>query len=194
MMKSGAVCPLGLLCREEVPMSSVRFSRSFSLALALGALTLVAGAQAAVDPAAVKVEYVHPEKFKDVGDGFHGGPQVRDGYLDALNWHLRQDLARTLGAGQNVEVAITQVDMAGEFELWHPGGGDDLRIIRDVYPARINLHFWLTDASGSIIRQGDRKLSNLGFTDNIAPYQEDPLRYEKALLDTWVAREFSAAQ
>lgn len=42
-------------------------------------------------------------------------------------------------------------------------------------------------------REGERKLREIRFTGSVAAYRDDPLRYEKALLDAWVEREFGAA-
>ncbi|MNW13751.1 hypothetical protein D3C71_2117880 [compost metagenome] len=51
----------------------------------------------------------------------------------------------------------------------------------------------MTDASGQVIEQGERKLSDSGYLFNSSlPSNTDPLRYEKRLLDDWVRREFQS--
>ena len=168
----------------------MRLSRNLLAALIP---VLVAGAPAAhaVEGAKVKVEYVHPENFIDVGDGFRGGDATRTAYLEALDRHLRARAARVLGNGQSLKVSITEVDMAGEFEPWRLAGAD-VRIVRNIYPARIDLRFRLADAGGATVKEGERRLRDSGFTDDVTRYRDDPLRYEKALIDAWVAREFPA--
>ena len=81
------------------------------------------------------------------------------------------------------------VDMAGSFEPWRARLGDT-RIVRDIYPPRIDLRFTLTDGSGFVIRSGERKLRDLTFLTTTLFYRNDSLRYEKALLDKWLEREF----
>lgn len=146
---------------------------------------------AAMDTAAAKnirVDYIHPEKFTDVGNSSSPSDAARTSDLEQLRKHLLQRASRLLPAEQTLTVSITDVDMAGNFEPWRVHLGDT-RIIRDVYPPRINLHFKLTDDKGTIIREGERQLRNAAFLTTIQQYRNDPLRYEKALLDDWLERE-----
>lgn len=163
----------------------------FRLLLA-ATLAWAAAAQAAVDPAAVVVQDVHPEKFTDVGSTFNGGTVVDMDYVQDLNRHLQERAAHALAPGQFLQVEISDIDMAGEFEGWHYYASN-VRFVRDVYPPRIDLHFTLMGPDGAVVKDGERKLRDISFTDNVAPYRDDPLRYEKALIDAWVGHEFSAA-
>lgn len=164
---------------------------AFALFLAsLGGWTPSAVAQA--DPSApasqVRVEYLHPEKFSDVGEGYYGSDRQRTAYLEMLRKHIQQRAGRLLPAGQSLAVTITDVDMAGSFEPWHRHY--DVRIVRDVYPPRIDLHFQLVDGNGNVLEAGERKLRNVAFPAGAIMYPSDALRYEKALLDDWLEREF----
>jgi hypothetical protein len=163
-------------------------TRVLTPALALAAL--LPAAHAAVEPAAIVVQDIHPENFTDLGDSRNPGPQVRAAYLESLNRHLQERAARALTPGETLQVEISDVDMAGEFEGWHLYA-DNVRMIRDIYPPRIDLHFILVDAAGSIVKDGDRKLRDTAFTRNVTAYSGDPLRYEKALIDAWVDHEFA---
>jgi hypothetical protein len=91
--------------------------------------------------------------------------------------------------GQSLVVSITEVDMAGNFEPLRTRLAE-VRIVRDVYPPRIDLIFKWTDSGGAILKQGERKLRDLAFMTGANLYRGDPLRYEKALLDDWLDREF----
>jgi DUF3016 family protein len=156
----------------------------------LAAWTVPASGQGEAPPSIppVRVEYVHPEKFTDVGDSYSSNDKIRASYLEELGKHLVQRAARLLSAGQNLIVSITEVDMAGSFEPWRRRLGD-VRIVRDVYPPRIDLHFRLTGADGSVVKEGERKLRDLAFLMTTVLYRDDPLRYEKALIDDWLERE-----
>lgn len=88
------------------------------------------------------------------------------------------------------EVVITDVDMAGEFEPWRRSGFDDVRIVKDLYPPRINLSFRVVNAAGETVLNGDRKLRDLNFMYAARPLNSDPLRHEKELLAKWIRKEF----
>jgi hypothetical protein len=164
----------------------------FAAASGLAAL-LVLPAVAAPKPAArTEVVFFEPEKFTDASDRYLGGERDRDGILDRLKDYLieRAD-SRFVAEGQKLAVTITDVDLAGEFEPWHGPSAQDVRIVRDIYPPKINLAFRLTDANGEVLAQGQRELRDLAFMMSISINTSDSLRFEKALLDDWLRKEFS---
>lgn len=135
----------------------------------------------------IRIEYIQPEKFTDIGDSAISGDASRADDLEQLRRHLAQRAAARLAAGQRLAILITDIDRAGNFEPWHVRLGTT-RIIRDIYPPRINLRFELTDDTGAIIQAGERRLRDSAFLTSTRYYRSDPLRYEKALLDDWLER------
>jgi hypothetical protein len=139
----------------------------------------------------VAVNFQDPEKFDDVRETFAGGPSQY--YLDILSKHLKEVAAAHLAAGQKLTVTFTNIDLAGDFI---PSGRvdlNDVRIIKDIYIPRMTLTFQLKDASGAVIKEGERKLSDMNFQDNISLIgRNEPLNYDKALLDKWVTSEFKS--
>ena len=90
-------------------------------------------------------------------------------------------------------MTFSDIDLAGDFEPWHGAQFDDVRIIKDIYVPRMNFSFKVTDASGTVIKSGERKLVDPAFQFNITPaFRDDPLRYEKAMLDSWFSQELTA--
>lgn len=124
-------------------------------ALACAALATLAGC--AGDPPAepplassVSVTYVHPEKFTDVGDSRIPRDRTRDAYLEDLRKHIVGSAARLLHGQQTLATSITDVDMAGSFEPG-PTRMTDVRIVRNIYPPRIDLTFRLAGADGAVV-------------------------------------------
>ena len=147
----------------------------------------VVRAQTAADDASVVVRFQQPENFTDLKTSYSGLDQVNEGYTRELRQHLERTAASQLPADYKLEVTITDVDMAGDFEPHRGPQFDDVRIVKDIYPPRIDLRYTLTDASDRVIAQGEEQLRNLSFNWTISPLpQSDPLRYEKALLDDFV--------
>lgn len=138
------------------------------------------------------VEFLGPEKYTDAGR-YWGGERERAVSLAELARHIESRAAPQLAAGERLEVTVTQLDRAGAQEPWH-GRTGDARIVRNVYPARIDLRFRLTAPDGSVRTQGERQLRDPSFAAGAAAYGNDPLRYEKALLDSWLARELAGTR
>jgi hypothetical protein len=155
-------------------------------------LVLTIALQAAEDRAVAraKVEFFEPQKFTDVCDSYMGDPD-RSPYLQQIREHLLEHARHYVPEGQTLSVTFTDIDMAGDFEPWLGPRWADVRIVKDIYPPRINLTFQLTDAGGQVIKQGKRELRDLAFMMKITlAFRDDPVRHEKALLDDWLRSEF----
>jgi len=162
--------------------------------LFVGAALFVGGCQSTPsnpNPAATKdvtVNFEDSDKFTDVRDSSNGS--TNQYYLDELSKYLKEQAAGRLTAGQTLSVTFTDIDLAGDIP---PGRIDDVRIIKSIYIPRMKLRFQLQDSGGAVIKEGERNLSDLSYQDTAPPIgQNDPLRYDKALLADWIRKEFGA--
>jgi hypothetical protein len=166
----------------------------FTLTALLGALSIM-GVQAAdkkekAEPR-IDVTFSNPEEFTDAADGQRGSDYGREANLAELKAHLMQKANAYVPVGQKLEVAVTDVDLAGEIEPWRSPHAHDVRIIKDIYSPRIDLTYKLIDtATGAVVKEGTSKLRDLTFNMNIHINRSDPRLYEKALLDDWLRNEF----
>jgi hypothetical protein len=138
------------------------------------------------------VTFFEPEKFTDANDSSSGSEKGRSAILDQLKTYLQQRAQDYVADGQKLTITVTDVDLAGEFEPWRVGALQDVRIVKDIYPPRINLSFKLVNANGETIKSGERQLRDLSVQITTTVVNaNDPLRYEKAMLDEWLRAEFS---
>lgn len=158
----------------------------------LVALAMVAAATgvAAADPR-VDVTFGDLRKFSDLRLSRPASERETRGLADQLKKHLEERAPAKLPGDTRLAVTITDVDMAGEF--WPVGGGGqpDLRVVKDMYPPRVELEFKLLRADGSVEREGKRQLRDPMFLASTGPGARDVLAYEKSLLDHWLEREFA---
>lgn len=161
----------------------------------LGLVPFSAAVAASPDKAAspVQVTFVAPEKFTDVKDYYLDTERGRDALLEQLKEHIVTRAAKLLTVGQRLEITVTDVDLAGDFEPWRSPNFDDVRFVKDIYPPRINLEFRLLGADGKVITEGKRHLQDLGYLQTITIPTWDPLRYDKEMLSDWLRREFKHA-
>ena len=138
----------------------------------------------------VTVTYVAPEKFSDVRDDMTGSDRDRDRVLDEIRTHIESMARSYLAAGQTLEIQVTDVDLAGDFEPWHGINFDRIRILKEIYPPRMNLEFRLLDAQGRVVSEGKRRLQNLGYLMSIGMTGQDRLRHDKDLIRDWMRQEF----
>lgn len=149
-----------------------------------------AASDAAVAGKRVSVTYANPEEFSEVRQFGHQDRFTGTEYLEPLKAHLIMRATRMLPPGDRLEVTITDIKLAGGFEPWHGPNLMYVRIMKDIYPPLIDLTFRWIDSNGKVLREGSRKLRNLGYLQSgvAQPSDSDPLRYDKALIDTWLRR------
>lgn len=161
---------------------------SLSRLLCTACLALVAvAARAATPPDNVSVHYKNPQNFTEATRNSMSHRSDADAYLKPLKEYIAQRAAKVLAPGQRMDIEVTDVDRAGEYEPWRGPRFDDVRIIKDIYPPRIDLDFTLYDGDGKVLKQGSRKLRDVGFLSRgLVTTQQDSLRYEKGLIDLWL--------
>ncbi len=159
-------------------------------ALLLAACTTVSahGPQSLQLPAGdrVNVSWADPASFSEHSCDF--APGGRDGsWVIDLAKYTRNRAEKILPAGAHLDVHFIDIDRAGE--CIPRVGGEQIRVIRDVYPPRINLHYRLS-GTGVAAADADAKLLDLAFTMNPPglPGDSDPLRYEKRMVDDWLRK------
>jgi hypothetical protein len=145
-------------------------------------------ARAATPPDNVHVRYKDPQHFTEAkrSSGMH--LVDADAYLKPLKEYIAQRASRILAPGQRLDIEVTDVDRAGEYEPWLGPRFDDVRIIKDMYPPRIDLDFTLYGADGKVLREGSRKLRDLAFLSHSMANDRDSLQYEKSLIDLWLRK------
>jgi hypothetical protein len=157
------------------------------LALAAALLPAFALAQPAVD-----VKFGDLAKFSDLRVSIMTNDRERQGLADELKRHIERVAPERLPHGARLAVTITDVDMAGDYPPVTGSMSRDIRVVKDVYPPRIDLDFRLMRADGSVEREGRRELRNAGFMWSTSPVNRDQLAFEKELLDDWLKRELDA--
>jgi hypothetical protein len=165
-------------------MSKFPFRSTFGLALALVTFVATAGG------GPVTVRYDHPENFTETREVRAFAPFRADsGYLETLKGYIEKHAAAALQPGQKLDIVVTDVDRAGSY-LPSAGTPNPVRVVEDLYPPRITLHFRLLDSQGQVVGEGERKLTDLAFMYDTpgGATNTDPLRYEKRLIDRWLAK------
>lgn len=158
--------------------------------LLAGCQTSAPKADTGVTAADVTVNFEQPDKFTDASENVGGGAD--DYVLDSLRAYLKETAPTYLKAGEKLTVTFNDVDLAGDVPPNTRAAGQDIRIVKPIYVPRQAIAFKLTDASGTVLKEGTRTLSNINFqSDSINPRsRSEPFFYDKQLLLEWLRSEF----
>lgn len=135
----------------------------------------------------VSVSFVEPEKFTD-SRRVEFAP-TSAGVLRELEKFLIETGGRYLPPPTKLSIRVTDIDLAGDFELFRGPQADQVRINKGLYPPRIMLEFEVIDGTAAVVRSGKRDLTDINYQlRNVYP-REDYLRYEKDILRDWLRAE-----
>ena len=156
----------------------------------LGTLpTQVPNTAAADATTRVSVVFVEPEKFTDMRYS------EAERYSPAILLQLQHVIVETGAVALKplrIEIRITDIDMAGDFELFRGPVRDQVRAIKGIYPPRVALEFRAVDAAGQTVAEGKRNLTDIDYQMRVVYPPDDSLRYEKDLLRDWLRAELAS--
>ncbi|MES2859578.1 MAG: DUF3016 domain-containing protein [Pseudomonadota bacterium] len=142
----------------------------------------------------VSVAWNDPAGFTELRHSRNVWDSAEGNWLPALAEYLRTRAQQRLGSGERLELTIIDIDRAGDYEPWLGLDQRDTRIVRDIYPPRMTLQFRHIGADGRVLSEGERKLTDPGFLTGSMPINSnDPLRFEKRMIDAWLRRELMTA-
>ena len=152
----------------------------------LGAGTIFAADGDKSKSANITVIFDHPENFMDVKDAWIPTDAGRDAILADIRAFVVDRASSRLQDGQKLEVRFTDIDLAGDFEPQLGPDFNGVRIIKDIYSPKIDLEFKLTGADGKVLSEGKRKLRDPFYLGRLVPAHNEPLCYEKDILNDWL--------
>lgn len=142
----------------------------------------------------VSVSWTDPARFTEITHSRNRYESMRGDWVRELAQYLRKDAAKELPQGARMEVTITDIDLAGDYEIGSGGGFDAVRRMREIFPPRIDLTFKLMATDGRVLSEGTRELIDQFYLRHVSVLSNtDRLHYEKRLIDQWGRQEFKAA-
>jgi Protein of unknown function (DUF3016) len=135
----------------------------------------------------ISVSFVEPEKFTDARR-VELAPTSAS-VLRELEKFLIETGGRYLPATTKLSIRVTDIDLAGDFELFRGPQADQVRITKGLYPPHIVLEFELLDSGAKVIKMGKRNLTDIDYQSRSVYPREYYLRYEKDILRDWLRAE-----
>jgi len=150
---------------------------------------LAALAFSSVHAAEVKVQWQDPEKFTDIRPANDSRKSYRERVIRKFDEFFQQ-MGMKLPEGYNLDVTVTDIDLAGDVDYFISGAGNALRVVKDIYSPAMKFSYVLRDNHGEQVMQADEKLRDMGFMQSIrSAHNSDEFRYEKQMLEDWFERE-----
>ena len=137
----------------------------------------------------ISIIFVDPEKFTDARRA-ELEPTSR-GILTDLEKFIIAAGARYIPEDMQLNIRVTNIDLAGDFEVFRGPQADQVRITKGLYPPHIVLEFKVIDSSATVVKSGKRDLTDINYQLRSVYPREDYLRYEKDILRDWLRAELA---
>ena len=151
----------------------------------LFALTIAMTCASNVFAGQAKVTWQDPEKFTDI----RAGNETRQGFQDRVFKDLEQvfsDMAKQLPDDYQMEVVVTDVDLAGDINGTYRQMGNDLRIIKEIYWPRMSFNYSIKDAKSAVIASGTENVKDMNFMSRSRfTSGNSGFAYEEKMLVDW---------
>ena len=134
----------------------------------------------------VRVEFEKPETYTDARTDRSHGKGASEGVTRGLDKFLQRVAPAHLDPGQQLQLTFTDIDLAGDYEPGTNLSLYDVRLVKSIYPPRLKFRWSLLDANGSVLRQGEEDIRDLGFQTSVPGSDRAPLRYEQHILRRWL--------
>jgi hypothetical protein len=159
--------------------------RLFSAVLGLVTAAALHAADTSTPPSRIAVIFDHPDKFTDVKDSEPPTDHGQDAIMATLRNYLVMKTSQIIPEADKLTITFTDIDLAGDFEPWRGPQWSGVRIVKDIYPPAFKFTYEVTDPSGKVVKGGTESLRDGGFQFRSVIDNNDPLRYEKAVLNDW---------
>ncbi len=136
-----------------------------------------------------KVTWQEPEKYSDI----RPGNETRDAFQARVFKELEtvvSDLARQLPDGDQLEMTVTDLDLAGDVNGMYGDRLRDIRIIKELYWPRMSFSYVLKNSRNEVIVAGKDDIKDMNFMSRIGiPYGNTSFIYEETMLRDWFAKK-----
>lgn len=153
------------------------------LRLILVALSAALSFAASNAIAVVTVTFTQPERYVDMPFASWDKERV----MKDLRGHFDK-LGATLPQGQDLKVEVQDIDLAGRIEP-NTRLGHDIRVLKGGADWPMIQLRYSVEADGKVLKSGDERVSDMTYLDrgtHLNRYSaNEPLRYEKRMLDEW---------
>ncbi|WP_456377568.1 DUF3016 domain-containing protein [Thiolapillus sp.] len=135
------------------------------------------------------IHWSSPGGYKDIKASIGTQEQFQKQTFAELEAYM-QKLAASLPNGQKLEMTVTNLDLAGYLRTSDViRGYSDIRVVKDMYPAKIQFQYRLLDSNGKLLKEGSENLKSMppGSTASMR-FNANPLSIEKRMLKKWFMR------
>jgi hypothetical protein len=132
-----------------------------------------------------KVTWLEPEKYTDIRASNELGDGFKERVFTEFN-AMFSKLAKKLPAGYQMEVTVTDLDLAGDVNGMYNRLGRDIRVIKELYWPRMSFSYILKNEKNELVASAKEDIKDMNFMTSIGIRSSgNSFDYEEKMLNDW---------
>lgn len=132
----------------------------------------------------VTITWQTPDKYTDIEANGELQSRFEQRVFKQLTQTLAQSAEKVLQKGEQLQLTVTNVDLAGDVRPTFGATSSDLRIVKSIYPPKISFSYKVMRGK-NVLMHGEERLTDLNFLGGIRPLRDTVAMYEGELLKHW---------
>ncbi|MCL1141173.1 DUF3016 domain-containing protein [Shewanella gaetbuli] len=136
----------------------------------------------------VKIEWQEPDNYRDIKTSNDIQSRFETRFFETMTKNINKQAEKTLAPNQTLVMQVTDVDLAGDMRPTFGATSGDLRVVKDLYPPRMNFSYQILEGE-TVVIAGDEKLRDMSFMQRLNRLNNDrPFTSETIMMQDWLKR------
>ena len=132
-----------------------------------------------------KVSWQEPEKYTDIRPSNESRDSFKEKVFKEFN-AMFSTMAKKLPDGYQMEVTVTDLDLAGDVNGMYSRLGRDIRVVKELYWPRMSFSYILKNEKNEVVSAAKEDLKDMNFMSSIGIHSSgNSFDYEEKMLNDW---------
>lgn len=132
-----------------------------------------------------KVNWQEPEKYTDIRPGNESRENFKERIFKEFNL-MFSTMAKKLPDGYQMEITVTDLDLAGDVNGMYSRLGRDIRVVKELYWPRMSFFYTLKNEKNEVVASAKEEVKDMNFMNSIGIHASgNSFDYEEKMLNDW---------
>ena len=148
-------------------------------------LTSMIASQVPVFAGEAKVNWQEPEKYTDIRPSNESRDNFKERVFKEFN-AMFSTMAKKLPDGYQMEITVTDLDLAGDVNGMYSQLGRDIRVVKELYWPRMSFSYILKNDKNEVIGSAKEEVKDMNFMMSTGMHSNvSSFDYEEKMLNDW---------
>lgn len=132
-----------------------------------------------------KVTWQDPDKYSDIRPGNESRDSFKERVFKEFDL-MFSSMAKKLPDGYQMEITVTDLDLAGDVNGMYSRVGRDIRVIKELYWPRMSFSYILKNEKSEIVGSAKEDIKDMNFMSSFGNHPSgSSFDYEEKMLNDW---------